>query len=295
MKPLPTSVVAARAALDYEAARSHELVLRATDPVTGASADAALTLRVLDVNDCAPEFPRDLYRASVSEAAPLGDLVLTLHARDNDTGENGQVTYSLSEMNSAAEGAFVIDPSTGTVRVAAPLDRETRAHYHLLVTATDAGRPPLVTTAHLFISRKARSRQPDSPPVVERGVVPALVSAEAARGTALARVAAWDPDERDAANLHFALEGAASQRAFAVDPRTGVVSLAAGRAWAAAGGALRSLNVSVSDGAHAAFARVKLSLAPANRSPPHFPHLVHEARVLENQPPPVLLTTVCKQ
>ncbi|KAF9405693.1 hypothetical protein HW555_013677 [Spodoptera exigua] len=274
-------VVAARAALDYEAARSHEL------------------------------FPRDLYRASVSEAAPLGDLVLTLHARDNDTGENGQVTYSLSEMNSAAEGAFVIDPSTGTVRVAAPLDRETRAHYHLLVTATDAGRPPLVTTAHLFISRKARSRQPDSalltravlavedvndsPPVVERGVVPALVSAEAARGTALARVAAWDPDERDAANLHFALEGAASQRAFAVDPRTGVVSLAAGRAWGAAGGALRSLNVSVSDGAHAAFARVKLSLAPANRSPPHFPHLVHEARVLENQPPPVLLTTVCKQ
>lgn len=64
------------------------------------------------------------------------------------------MTYSLSEMDAAAEGAFTIDPATGAVRVAAPLDRETRAHYHLLVTAADAGRPPLVTTAHLFISRE---------------------------------------------------------------------------------------------------------------------------------------------
>lgn len=132
----------------------------------------------------------------------------------------------------------------------------------------------------------------DSPPRMERAVVPALVSAEAARGTELARVAAWDPDQRDARRLRFALEGAA-QRAFSLHARSGVLALANPRAWPAGPlGALRSLNVSVSDGAHAAFARVKLSLAPANRAPPHFPHLVHEARALENQPPPLLLTTV---
>lgn len=132
----------------------------------------------------------------------------------------------------------------------------------------------------------------DSPPRMERSVLAALVSGEAARGAALARVAAWDPDERDAARLAYALQGAA-QRAFALHARTGVLTLANPRAWAAAGGErLRSLNVSVSDGAHASFARVKLSLAPANRAPPHFPHLVHEARALENQTPPLLLTTV---
>ena len=76
----------ARAALDYETAREHELVLRATDGVTGAYADAAVTLRVLDVNDCAPEFPHDVYRADVSEAAAVGELVVTVHASDNDTG-----------------------------------------------------------------------------------------------------------------------------------------------------------------------------------------------------------------
>lgn len=132
----------------------------------------------------------------------------------------------------------------------------------------------------------------DSAPRMERAVVACAVSGEAARGTALARVGAWDPDERDAARLHYALEGA-EQRAFSVHARTGVLALADTRAWlAAAPGALRSLNVSVSDGAHAAFARVKLALAPANRAPPRFPHLVHEARARENQPPPLLLTTV---
>lgn len=99
----------------------------------------------------------------------------------------------------------------------------------------------------------------------------------------------------------YALAGAGvPHHLFAVHPRTGVLTLASTRAWGAAGatgatgatGAPRSLNVSVSDGAHAAFARVKLALAPANRDAPHFPHLVHEARALENQPPPLLLTTV---
>lgn len=79
-------MLVARAALDYERAAAHALVVRATDGVTGAFADAAVTLRVLDVNDCAPELDRDVYRASVSEAAAVGDLVITVHATDNDTG-----------------------------------------------------------------------------------------------------------------------------------------------------------------------------------------------------------------
>lgn len=130
----------------------------------------------------------------------------------------------------------------------------------------------------------------DNEPRMERAVVTALVSAEARRGAVLARVAAWDPDARDAARLRLALRGAPG--AFAVQPRSGLVTLADERAWAAAAGAPRSLNVSASDGAHAVFARLKLAPAPANRAAPHFPHLVHEARALENRPPPLLLTTV---
>lgn len=79
-------VLVASAPLDYESAAEHALVVRATDGVTGAYADAAVTLRVLDVNDCAPAFPQDAYHVSVSEAAPPGFLVITLRASDADTG-----------------------------------------------------------------------------------------------------------------------------------------------------------------------------------------------------------------
>ncbi|XP_060800580.1 fat-like cadherin-related tumor suppressor homolog isoform X2 [Amyelois transitella] len=280
-------VLVARAPLDYETSREHALTVRATDGVSGAFAELAVTLRVLDVNDCAPRFARDVFRAAVSEAAAASALVTTLAASDNDTGVNGKVTYSMTSISGEPEPAFSIDAESGEVRVAAALDREQKQDYHLLVTASDGGRPTLLTTAHLFITVEDVN---DSPPIMERSIVSALVSSEAARGTAVARVAAWDPDARDAARLRFALAGAGA-RAFTVHPRTGVLSLAQARAWAGSA-APRSLNVSVSDGAHAAFARVKLALAPANREPPHFPHLVHEARALENQPPPLLLTTV---
>ncbi|CAK1577864.1 unnamed protein product [Parnassius mnemosyne] len=283
----PCAVVL-RGTLDYERAREHELVLRATDDVTGAFADVSVTVHVLDVNDCAPEFTQDEYRATVSEAAAVGDLVLTVLATDNDTGANGNVTYSVQEWG-AVEGVEEREPqfavsARGEVRVAAPLDREARARHHLLLAAADAGRPALRTTAHLIITVEDVN---DNAPRMERGVVTAPVSAEAARGAALARVAAWDPDAADAPRLRYALAGAPAQRALRLDAASGLLTLADPRAPLP-----RSLNVSVSDGAHAAVARLELAPAPANRAAPHFPHLVHEARARENQPPPLLLTTV---
>ncbi|XP_041973434.1 fat-like cadherin-related tumor suppressor homolog [Aricia agestis] len=278
----------ARGALDYEAARSHALVVRATDAASGLAADLALTLDVLDANDCAPQFDRDEYRATVTEAAAVGTTLLTMRATDADSGENGEIVYSLASWGDEGAAAFAVDERSGAVRVAAALDRETRATHHLLVTATDAGRPPLATTVHLIVAVEDVN---DNAPRMERAVISAVVSEEAARGTALARVVAVDEDAD--AELEYALVAEpAARRALALDPRTGVLALRDARAAAAAAVSARSLNVSVSDGAHATFARIKLSLAPVNRAPPHFPHLVHEARAVENQPPPLLLTTV---
>ncbi|VVD05387.1 unnamed protein product [Leptidea sinapis] len=281
--------LAAAAPLDYERGRRHALVVRATDSVTGAAADLAVTVSVLDVNDCAPEFSEPEYRAAVSEAAAVGHTVLVLRAADCDSGAGGEVRYSVAAWRAAADdaaaGSFAIDEQSGALRVATPLDRERRADHHLLVTATDAGSPPLSTAVHVFI---AISDVNDCWPRVERAVVGALVSREGARGVAVARVAAWDPDAGDAPRLRFAL--AAGGGALALDSRSGVLSLARPGALAAA--AARSLNVSVSDGARATLARVKLTLAPTNAAAPRFPHLVYEARALENQAPPLLLTTV---
>lgn len=73
--------------LDYEQKKQYELTVRATDSVSGVYAEVLVSILVLDVNDCPPEFTQDSYNVSVSEAASFGTSVLKVSAKDNDTGE----------------------------------------------------------------------------------------------------------------------------------------------------------------------------------------------------------------
>lgn len=53
--------------LDYETKQNYELVIRATDSVSGVSAEVPVSVIVQDVNDCPPEIEKDMYNVSVSE------------------------------------------------------------------------------------------------------------------------------------------------------------------------------------------------------------------------------------
>lgn len=72
--------------LDYEQKKQYELTVRATDSVSGVYAEVLVSILVLDVNDCPPEFTQDSYNISVSEAASFGTSILKVGSRDNDTG-----------------------------------------------------------------------------------------------------------------------------------------------------------------------------------------------------------------
>lgn len=72
--------------LDYEQRQSYELLIRATDSVSGVSAEVPVSVLVQDVNDCPPEIEQDSYNISVSEGASFGTAILKVIARDNDTG-----------------------------------------------------------------------------------------------------------------------------------------------------------------------------------------------------------------
>lgn len=72
--------------LDYEQKQQYELIVRATDSVSGVYAEVPVSVLIQDVNDCPPEFPVDIYNVSISEAASVGSTVLKVSTRDNDTG-----------------------------------------------------------------------------------------------------------------------------------------------------------------------------------------------------------------
>lgn len=74
--------------LDYEQVQHYTLTVRATDSVSGVSADVLVSIMVTDVNDCPPEFSQDSYSMSISESSSFGSFILKVTATDNDTGKH---------------------------------------------------------------------------------------------------------------------------------------------------------------------------------------------------------------
>lgn len=96
--------------LDRETTDQYRLTVEVTDNGTPSqSARARAVVRVLDVNDHAPEFSQQTYEFSVSENMRAGTAVGSLAATDRDLGSNASLRYSLNPTN----GSFQVNPRTG--------------------------------------------------------------------------------------------------------------------------------------------------------------------------------------
>ncbi|XP_062443259.1 protocadherin alpha-2-like isoform X3 [Rhea pennata] len=132
-------------ALDREAMPVHRLLLTASDGGRPSlSGTMELVVLVLDVNDNAPEFNQSVYSAHLSEDASEGTLVLCVSATDPDEGINHEMAYTVKNVNpESGMDLFALDPSTGQMRLAGPLDFEDIRLYEIQVEAKDRGSPPL--------------------------------------------------------------------------------------------------------------------------------------------------------
>lgn len=72
--------------LDYEARSKYELLVRATDSVSGSHSEVPVSVSVDDANDSPPEFSNNEYNVTLSEATPSGTVVLAVSAHDLDSG-----------------------------------------------------------------------------------------------------------------------------------------------------------------------------------------------------------------
>ncbi|GAA6089262.1 protocadherin Fat 3a isoform X1 [Tachysurus ichikawai] len=102
--------------LDYETQQFFNLTVRAKDrgrPVSLLSV-SFVEVEVVDVNEnlYAPYFSNFAVNASVKESARIGTSVLRVSARDDDTGRDGEVQYSIRD--GSGLGRFTIDDETGT-------------------------------------------------------------------------------------------------------------------------------------------------------------------------------------
>ncbi|XP_043982216.1 protocadherin gamma-A5-like isoform X7 [Gambusia affinis] len=96
-----------------------------------------IEINILDVNDNPPKFSQLVYKAVVMENAPIGTYITTVNASDADSGSDGLVTYSFS--NVKRNFAFEIDSLSGRITVVDSIDYEKYKKYELRVIAKDQG------------------------------------------------------------------------------------------------------------------------------------------------------------
>ena len=97
-----TGVVELVSGLDYETNSQITLTVIVTDGDLGnpLSTQTTVTVNVVDVNDNYPECLPILLTPAVLESAAVGDVVATLNCSDQDSGRDGQLSYTISSGNS---------------------------------------------------------------------------------------------------------------------------------------------------------------------------------------------------
>ncbi|AMV32103.1 Cadherin domain protein [Pirellula sp. SH-Sr6A] len=134
--------------LNFEAATSHGIVVRATS-VDGSCALQSYTIQLKDENEFAVSSIQD-HDASVDfvlENSSVGTTV-GIQAFATDVDGTDTVTYSL---DNNAGGLFSIDANTGIITVSGVIDRETAASYSITIRATSTDSSSVTTNRTISI------------------------------------------------------------------------------------------------------------------------------------------------
>ncbi len=196
--------------LDFESQSSYALNVTVDDG-NGGTDTATVTINLNDVND-APVVNDQSF--AVDENSANGTVVGTISASDQD-GD----TLSYSIIAGDPNGAFAIDSATGEITVAdgAQLDFESQASYSLTVQVQDNGTGTLTDTATVTIDLNDVN---DAPVVNDQSFA---VDENSANGTVVGTVSASD---QDGDTLSYSILTGNDASEFAIDPGTGVITIA---------------------------------------------------------------------
>ncbi|XP_048058675.1 protocadherin alpha-5-like [Megalobrama amblycephala] len=149
-----TGEITVKGLLDYEDKDSYEIDIQASDKgLIPMITDKSVTIKIVDVNDNAPEIEVTSFSKAIPEDSRPGTTVALISVSDLDSGLNGKVSCSLED-----DMPFKLIPSSQhsiySLVSTSPLDRETKFQYDITLVAKDAGQPSLssVKTITVLIS-----------------------------------------------------------------------------------------------------------------------------------------------
>ena len=193
--------------LDYEKGAVYHLSVMAHDQGPDSiPADTTVIVRVLDMNDNAPQITVNTLAASGTDAAEIAEnakphtFVAHLTVGDPDSGENGEFTCSLTHNHFALEQMY-----SGEYKIInlAPFDRETKQIYDLQITCKDHGALPQFAIKNLQVTVVDVN---DNAPIFHEEIYTAAVVENNLVGAVLLHVNARDDDIGDYGTVHYFLD-----------------------------------------------------------------------------------------
>lgn len=205
--------------LDYETMPLYEVWFEVRDSDNPPlKSFIEIEIKVTDANDNAPTIENALYNATVMEEESPPQLVIKIDAHDEDSNENGRISYKL--VNDYEE-TFAIDTESGEIFTNIALDRESIPFYEILVEAVDHGVPQLVGTSTVIVTVLDKN---DNPPRFTR-LFSVNVTENAEIGSFVIKVTSSDLDSGPNANATYSFVENPGEK-FVIDPVSGNVTVA---------------------------------------------------------------------
>ncbi|XP_015250040.1 PREDICTED: cadherin-23-like [Cyprinodon variegatus] len=148
-----TGWVILQASLDYELMRRFTLTVLARDG-GGEETTGRIRVNVLDVNDNAPLFQKDMYVGSLQENEQAVQSVTRIRATDEDSPPNNFLTYTIISASVFPDYfRIIMVEGYAVISVNRPLDYEMvpKGMIYLTVMAKDGGNPALNSTVPVTV------------------------------------------------------------------------------------------------------------------------------------------------
>ncbi|XP_050392067.1 protocadherin Fat 4 isoform X2 [Patella vulgata] len=264
------------ARLDYEAVPTYRLAVTVTEADTEERRQATVTLTVdvKDVNDNAPTFREKSVQFNITEGDySTGPRTLgTVVASDADSGEGGEVTYSILDVRPDEGDLFEIDSNTGVIKATGALTPDTV--YNVRVQAVDNGNPPRSSVMVVQIISEAK---PNRQPSFSQSHYKIAVRENQKVNSQLLELSASDPDG-DA--LTYSITRGNLGQTFAIDENFGIVSIAKELDYESVKSYLLTITSTDPKGLEAS-ADIKVDIIDSNDNAPVFSSSIYEVGVIE--------------
>ncbi|XP_032557280.1 neural-cadherin-like isoform X3 [Chiroxiphia lanceolata] len=178
---------------------------------------AYVRVSISDVNDNEPVFAQSVYEVNVDEDQDVGSTIVTVSANDEDEGTNAKLRYQITAGNTG--GVLDVDPETGAIFIAQPLDYEETKMYEIHLLASDGK-----WEDYAVIIINVMNKNDEAPVFSINEYYGSIIEELDALPVFVLQVMASDPDsDVDEGDLRYSLHGYGAADIFTIDEKTGSI------------------------------------------------------------------------